>query len=80
MNCEEFKELSFKRNLRVSGISVYTVEEIGLFVVVGSKDDIVDDSLEDLGMLAYNYTMGCGHTDWSFEGSSSTASVSRTCR
>ena len=45
MDCEELKELSVERDLRIAGIFVDSVEEIGLFVVVGGEDDIVDDSL-----------------------------------
>ena len=51
MNGEEFKELCIERDLVDSGVFLYTVEEVGLFVVVGGKDYIVDDSLQDLRKL-----------------------------
>lgn len=52
MNGEEFEELRIEGDLVVSGIFVDAVEKIGLLVVVGGEDDIVDDSLQDLCMLA----------------------------
>ena len=52
MDGEELEELCIEGNLGVSGIFVDAVEEVGLFVVVGGKDDIVDDSLQDLRELA----------------------------
>jgi hypothetical protein len=51
VNREEFEELCVERNLIDSGVFLYAVEEIGLFVVVGGEDDIVDNSLEDLVKL-----------------------------
>ena len=51
MNGEEFEELCIERNLVDSGVFLYAVEEVGLFVVVRGKDDIVDDSLKDLKKL-----------------------------
>jgi hypothetical protein len=53
VNGEELEELGVEWYLGISGISVNTVEEVGLFVVVGSEDDIVYDSLQDLEKLAY---------------------------
>jgi len=46
---EEFEKLGIEGYLGISGISVDAVEEIGLLIVVGSEDNIVDYSLEDLG-------------------------------
>jgi hypothetical protein len=48
---EEFEELCVKRDLVDSGVFLYSVEEIGLFVVIGGEDDIVDNSLQDLRKL-----------------------------
>lgn len=48
VNCKEPEKLSILRNLRVSGVSVYALKEVVLFVVVGSKDYKVDDALENL--------------------------------
>ena len=48
---EELEELGIKWYLGISGIFVNAVEEVGLFVVVGGEDDIVDDSLQDLKKL-----------------------------
>jgi hypothetical protein len=45
VNGEELEELGIKWYLGISGISVNAVEEVGLFVVVGGENDIVDDSL-----------------------------------
>ena len=53
VNGEELKKLGIEWYLGISGISVNAMEEVGLFVVVGSEDDIVDDSLQDLEKLAY---------------------------
>ena len=36
------------RDLRVARVSLDTVNEVGLLVVVRRKDDEVDDALEDL--------------------------------
>ncbi len=47
--CEEFEEGSFFRDQGVAGIGIDAVEEVGLLVVVGRKDDIEDYALEDLG-------------------------------
>jgi hypothetical protein len=51
VNGEEFKELCIEGDLVDSGVFLYAVEEIGLFVVVGGEDDIVDNSLQDLRKL-----------------------------
>jgi hypothetical protein len=48
MNCEELQQMSIGGNLSVSGISVNTVEEIRLLIIVRGKDDIVNDALENL--------------------------------
>jgi hypothetical protein len=45
---EEFQELGVQRNLRVPCISVDSVEEIVLLIIVGGEDDEVDDALENL--------------------------------
>jgi hypothetical protein len=47
-NCELFQELSFHGHERVAAVFLNAVEEIGLFIVVWSEDDIVDDALESL--------------------------------
>ena len=47
-NGECFEELLLIRDERVAGVGVDAVEEIGLFVVVGGEEDVVDYSLEDL--------------------------------
>lgn len=51
MNGEELEELCIERDLRIANVFVDSVEEIGLFVVVRCEDDIVDNALQDLGML-----------------------------
>ena len=48
MDCEEFEKLGFKRNLGISGVSVDTVEKVGLLIVIRGEDNIVDDSLQYL--------------------------------
>lgn len=48
-DCEKFEELGFGGDEGVAGVGVDAVEEVGLFVVVGRKDDVEDYSLEDLG-------------------------------
>ena len=53
VDCEELEELGIESYLGVSGVSVNAMEEVGLFVVIWSENDIVDDSLEDLGTLAF---------------------------
>ena len=45
---EEFEELLFEGDEGVAGVRVDAVEEVGLFVVVGGEDDVVDYSLENL--------------------------------
>jgi hypothetical protein len=57
VNGEELEKLGIEWYLGISGISVNAVEEVGLFVVVGCEDDIVDDSLQDLEKLANTYTI-----------------------
>lgn len=48
MNGKELEELGIEWDLRISSIFVDSVKEIGLFIVVGREDYIVDDSLQDL--------------------------------
>ena len=45
---EEAEELLFLRDEGVAGVGVDAVQEVGLFVVVRGKEDVIDDSLEDL--------------------------------
>ena len=45
---EGFQKLLLIRDEGVAGIEVDAVEEIGLFIVVGSEEDVVDHSLKDL--------------------------------
>ena len=45
---EGFQKLLLVRDERVAGIGVDAVEEVGLFIVMGSEEDVVDHSLEDL--------------------------------
>lgn len=45
---EELEKLSFERDLAVAGVTEDAVEEVRLFVVVGSEDYVVDDSLQNL--------------------------------
>jgi hypothetical protein len=54
VDSEELQELCVEGNLVDSSVFLYAVEKVGLFVVVGGEDDIVDDSLENLGNLAYH--------------------------
>ena len=81
---EEFEELLFGGSEGVAGVGVNAVEEVGLFVVVGGKDDVVSNSLEDLDALVRWGCDGEGkrrrRTAWSCSGLSSTDSVSRTWR
>lgn len=80
MNSEELKELCVERYLGVAGVFVDSVKEVGLLVVVWCEDDIVDDALKDLDLLAYYMLLPeTQRTECSFCGSSSTASVSSTC-
>jgi hypothetical protein len=48
VNGEEPKELGVEGYLGVTCIFVDSVKEVGLLIVVGREDYIVDDSLEDL--------------------------------
>ena len=48
---EGFQKLLLIRDEGVAGIGVDAVEEIGLFIVVGSEEDVVYHSLEDLRIL-----------------------------
>ena len=45
---KEAEQAGFNWNLGVAGFGVDAMEEVGLFVVVGGEDDVVDDPLEDL--------------------------------
>lgn len=47
---EEFEEGGFLGDEGISCVSVNAVEEVGLLVIVGGKDDVVDYSLENLEM------------------------------
>ena len=49
MDGKELEQLRIEGNLGVAGVFVDAVQEIRLLVVIGSEDDVVDDSLEDLG-------------------------------
>ena len=48
MDGEEFEELGVKGNLLNTGVFVDAVEEVGLFVIIGGEDNVVDDSLQGL--------------------------------
>lgn len=48
VNCEEPEKLGIRGNLRVSGVAVYALKEVVLFVVVGSKNYKVNDALQNL--------------------------------
>lgn len=52
MNSEKLEELRIAGNLRIPNVFLDSVKEVGLFVVVWSKDHIVDNSLEYLWLLA----------------------------
>ena len=45
---EGFQKLLLIRDEGIAGIGVDAVEEVGLFIVVGSEEDVVDHSLKDL--------------------------------
>ena len=45
---EEFEELLFQGHEGVAGVGVDAVQEVGLFIIVGGEDDVVDYSLQDL--------------------------------
>lgn len=49
-NGEEFDQLRIFGDHSVPRIALNAVYEVGLFVVVGRKDDEVNDALEDLHM------------------------------
>ena len=80
---EGFEQLLLAGDEGVASVGVDAMEEIGLFVVVRSEENVIYDSLEDLESVS------CGikkeHTiSWltacNCSGFSSTDSVSRTCR
>lgn len=50
-NGEEFQELLFERDEGVAGIGIDALEEVGLFVIVGGEDYIVNNSLENLRIV-----------------------------
>ena len=52
VNGKQLKKLGFEGNLRVPRIAVDSVEEVGLFIIVGGEDHVVDGSLEYLCGLA----------------------------
>lgn len=49
---EKLQQLGVQWYLGITGILVYAMEKIGLLIVVRSEDDVVYDSLQDLGKLA----------------------------
>ena len=51
-NGEGFDEVFFFGDEGVAGVVVDAVEEVGLFVVVGSKEDVEDYSLEYLDVVS----------------------------
>ena len=78
-----FEQLLLVGDEGVSGVGVDAMEKVGLLVVVRGEEDVVDYSLEYLGVVS------CGDvkeramgwlTACSCSGFSSTDSVSRTCR
>lgn len=81
---EEFKELGFGGDEGVAGVGLDAVEEVGLFVVVGGEDDVVDYTLENLEKLVIRGVDWQGEKDQltarKRSGSDSTNSVSRTWR
>ena len=48
MNGEELEKLGFEGYLGIARISLNPMKEVGLFVVVWGKDDVEDDSLQNL--------------------------------
>lgn len=48
VDSKELEELCIERDLSVSSVLVDAVEKIGLFVVVGCEDNIVNNSLQNL--------------------------------
>lgn len=50
---EELEELAFVGDKGVPGVGMDAMEEIGLFVVVGGEEDVIDYSLKNLGKLSY---------------------------
>ena len=49
---ESFEQLLLVGDEGVAGVGVYAMEEVRLLVVVGSKQDVVDDSLKDLEVVS----------------------------
>ena len=45
---KEFEEGGFRRDEGVAAVEVDAVEKVGLFVVVGGENDVIDYSLENL--------------------------------
>ena len=80
---EGFEQLLLIGDEGVAGVGVYAMEEVGLLVVVGSEEDVVDDSLEDLEVVSCRKGKERARgwfTACNCSGFSSTDSVSRTCR
>ncbi len=80
---EGFEQLLLVGDEGVAGVGVYAVEKVGLLVIVGCEEDVVDDSLEDLEVVSCRYSKERAMswlTACSCSGFSSTDSVSRTCR
>jgi hypothetical protein len=51
MDGEELQKLSIEVDLSIPGVFMDSVKEVGLFVIIWSENDIVDDALENLNML-----------------------------
>lgn len=80
---EGLEQLLFVGDEGVAGVGMYAVEKVGLLVVVRCEENVVDDSLEDLGDFSHRsitYRAMGWLTACSCSGFSSTDSVSRTCR
>ena len=82
---KELEEGSLGGDEGVAGVEIDTVEEVGLFVVMGGKDYVVDDSLQHLEWrIRMSSSLDlCNEeelTAFSWSGLFSTDSVSRTCR
>ena len=82
-NGESFEQLLLVGNKGVTSVGMYTMEKVGLLVIVGCEKNVIDDSLEDLEVVSYGNVKKRAmswHTACSCSGFSSTDSVSRTCR
>ena len=60
---EEFEKTGFGGDLGIPGVEVDAVEQIGLFVVVGGEEDVVDYPLEDGAELIWVGLDGFGVED-----------------